>query len=463
MAIYHCSVKNGSRTKGQSAVAAAAYRSGTMLTDKEVGLVSDYTHKGGIVYSEVTLCDNAPSEYADRETLWNAVHEVEKAKNARLWREIEVAIPREFSAADQIEVVRQYIQGFVAQGMCADWSIHDKQDGNPHAHIMLTTRPIKANGEWGAKEKKDYARDENGEKIPVIDPQTGEQKVDKRNRKQWQRVTVQANNWNDRERVEEWRAAWADVCNQRLKPEQRIDHRSYERQGVDKIPTIHEGYAARAIKARGAHSDRCDTNRVIVSVWNSIQSDMNALEQQIEAMQRIKERENVSKGLERWATIEQMKAQSKLLNLTTSEAFSSADEQSSCADPQDIDEKIVQIEKAIKAIQIYHKYKPIADAAEKAIFRKKYESKNADALKKFGQAKVVLKKSYPDGKVPSIKQLQRKREELLREKEKAAMQQPEQQRGYFSREMLKSAQKRLQEQQRQQPEQKKKRKETSLE
>lgn len=461
MAIYHCSVKNGSRTKGQSAVAAAAYRSGTMLTDKEVGLVSDYTHKGGIVYSEVALCNNAPSEYADRETLWNAVHEVEKAKNARLWREIEVAIPREFSAAEQIEAVRQYVQGFVAQGMCADWSIHDKQDGNPHAHIMLTTRPIKENGEWGSKEKKDYARDENGEKIPVIDPQTGEQKVDKRNRKQWQRVTVQANNWNDRERIEEWRAAWADVCNQSLKPEQRIDHRSYERQGVDKIPTIHEGYAARAIKARGEHSDRCDTNRVIVSVWNSIQSDMNALEQQIEAMQRIKERENVSNGLERWATIEQMKAQSKLLNLTTSEAFSSADGQSSCADPQDIDEEIAQIEKAIKAIQIYRKYKPIADEAEKALFRKKYENKNADALKKFGQAKAVLKKSYPDGKVPSIEQLQRQREELLKEKD--APQQPKQQRGYFSREILKSTQKHLQEQQRQQPEKHKKRKETSLE
>ena len=458
MAIYHCSIKIGSRARGQSAIAAAAYRSGTMLTDKEVGLVSDYTHKSGIIYSEVALCENAPAEYADRETLWNAVHEVEKAKNAQLWREIEVAIPREFSAAEQIEAVRQYVQGFVAQGMCADWSIHDKH-GNPHAHIMLTTRPIKKNGEWGIKEKKDYARDENGERIPVIDPQTGKQKVDKRNRKQWQRVTVQANNWNDRERVEEWRVAWADVCNQRLKPEQHIDHRSYERQGKDKIPTIHEGYAARAMKARGTHSDRCDTNQVIIDIWNSIQNDMQALEQQIEAMQRIKERENVSKGLEHWAMIEQMKAQSKLLNLTTSEAFSAADE---CTDPHGIDEKIAQIEKEIKLIQTYFRYKPVYDGLQKAIFKKKYESKNADALKKFNRTKALLKELHPDYKLSSIEQLQKQREELLREKEKAAVKQSEQKHGYFSREMLKASQKQIHEHERQRG-QHKKRKETTLE
>ncbi len=94
MAIYHMSIKIGSKGKGQSAVAAAAYRSGDKLTDKETGLISDYTRKGGVVHSEISLCDNAPLKYADRETLWNAVHEIENKKNSRLWREFEIALPK---------------------------------------------------------------------------------------------------------------------------------------------------------------------------------------------------------------------------------------------------------------------------------------------------------------------------------------------------------------------------------
>jgi len=260
MAIYHCTIKNGGRSKGQSAIAAAAYRSASRLNDTEVGAICDYSKKKGVVHSEVSLCENAPAEYADRETLWNAVHKIEKAKDARLWREIEVALPREFNIEKQIETVREYVQGFVKSGMCADWNIHDKGDGNPHAHIMLTTRPIKANGQWGEKEKKDYARDENGEKIPIIDEKTGLQKVDSRNCKQWKRVYVQANDWNNTERVEEWREAWATVCNKRLEEKKTIDHRSYARQGIDQEPTIHEGFAARAIEENYRTSDRVLTN-----------------------------------------------------------------------------------------------------------------------------------------------------------------------------------------------------------
>ena len=165
MAIYHCSIKVGSRSKGQSAVAAAAYRAGEKLTDHETGLVSDYTKKSGVVYSEIALCENAPAEYADRQTLWSAVHQIEKAKDARLWREIEVALPKEFSRSDQIETVRDFVKRLTDQGMCADWSLHDKGDGNPHAHIMLTTRSIKPDGTWAPKSRKVYDLDENGEKI----------------------------------------------------------------------------------------------------------------------------------------------------------------------------------------------------------------------------------------------------------------------------------------------------------
>jgi hypothetical protein len=271
MAIYHCSIKTGGRAKGQSAVAASAYRSGKKLTDKETGIISDYTRKQGIVHSEVSLCTNAPAEYADREKLWNAVHEIEKSSNARLWREIEVALPLELSRTEQVEVVRAYVKGLTDKGMCADWSIHDKSDGNPHAHIMLTTRSIEANGKWASKSRKIYDLDENGQKIPLIDKNTGVQKVDSSNRKQWKNHKESYNDWDENERVEEWREAWANVCNKYLSSEKRIDHRSYERQGIEQEPTIHEGYVARQIKDNGGTSDRCEINREIRQKNNLLQ------------------------------------------------------------------------------------------------------------------------------------------------------------------------------------------------
>ena len=286
MAIYHCTVKIGSRSKGQSAIAASAYRSGSKLTDKEIGQTSDYTHKGGVVFSEISLCKNAPAEYADREVLWNAVHKIEKQKNAQLWREIEVAIPREFERERQIEVVRNFVKPLVEDGMCADWSIHDKGDGNPHAHIMLTMRPIKTNGEWGDKEKKVYALDENGNKIPVIDENTGEQKIGARGRRIWQRVTVKANDWNDKSKVEEWRALWAKSCNDFLEEEKKIDHRSFERQGKDEIPTIHEGYAARQIVASGGVSELVEYNKQVTEQNNLIRKIVAQLK---EVQEKIKE------------------------------------------------------------------------------------------------------------------------------------------------------------------------------
>lgn len=255
MAIYHCSIKIGGRANGQSAIAAAAYRAGDKLEDKETGLLSDYSRKGGVVFSEISLCANAPAEYADRATLWNSVHEIEKAKNAQLWREFEVALPKELSRAEQIDTVRDFVKGLTEQGMCVDWSLHDKGDGNPHAHIMATMRSIKEDGKWAPKSRKVYDLDEFGLRIY--------QKTDKSGRKQYKNHKEDYNDWNKKERVEEWRAAWAACCNERLAERDRIDHRSYARQGVDQIPTIHEGYAARRMLARGKNSDRAVINEDI--------------------------------------------------------------------------------------------------------------------------------------------------------------------------------------------------------
>ena len=235
LAIYHCSVKIIGRSKGKSVIAAAAYRAGERLCDRETGITHDFTRKGGVMYREILLPGHAPKEYADRQTLWESVTRAEKKSNAQLAREVEVHCRQSFPKNYSLQLSGNMHRAILCRGgMCADIAIHDKGNGNPHAHILLTTRPIKADGSWGAKEKKDYARDENGERIPLIDKKTGMQKLGKGNEKLWKRVTVQANNWNDKENVEKWRKSWADICNRHLSMEQR-----------------------------GEMSDRCEYNRIV--------------------------------------------------------------------------------------------------------------------------------------------------------------------------------------------------------
>ncbi|MCK8537392.1 MobA/MobL family protein, partial [Enterococcus faecalis] len=170
----------------------------------------DFTKKHGVAYSEIQLPTQAPAKYKGREELWNAVEEKESKSNSQLAREVELALPAELERPTQIKLVHDYVQAnFVDRGMCADWSIHDKEDGNPHAHIMLTTRAIKQNGTWAPKQKSTYLLDENGAKVPQIDPKTGQQKIGARGRKMWQRTTESYTDWNDRSNAEEWRANWA--------------------------------------------------------------------------------------------------------------------------------------------------------------------------------------------------------------------------------------------------------------
>ena len=154
MSIYHCSIKIISRSGGRSAVACAAYRAGEKLYDKETGTVQDYTNKSGVILSEIKLPEDVPEYLRDRETLWNEVQLVEKQKDAQLAREIEVAFPKEFDRCTQMICAWNFInENFTSKGMIADWALHDKGDGNPHAHIMLTVREVDANGKWKQKQK----------------------------------------------------------------------------------------------------------------------------------------------------------------------------------------------------------------------------------------------------------------------------------------------------------------------
>ena len=290
MSIYHCSIKLIGRSGGRSAVASAAYRSGEKLLNEETGIIHDFTRKGGVVMSEILLPANAPDRYHDRQTLWNEVQKVEKRADAQLAREIEVALPVELSRAQQIECVRNYIKdNFTSKGMIADWALHDKGDGNPHAHIMLSVRAIDENEKWTSKQKSVFAnaRDDKGRpvynpslpsydpkdkehtsqfRIPVLDD-NGKQKTRERKGKGteylWERISIPANDWNEHSKAEEWRKSWSEHCNRYLAPDKQIDHRSYKRQGIDMEPTIHEGVTARQIEQRGSTADRCEANRSI--------------------------------------------------------------------------------------------------------------------------------------------------------------------------------------------------------
>ncbi len=254
IAIYHCSIKIVSRRKGKSAVAAAAYRSGEKLTNEWDGLTHDYTKKGGVVHSEILLPAHAPPAFSDRSTLWNSVELSEKSNNAQLAREVEIALPVELSGEEQTRLVREYCSSqFVSKGMIADFNLHDTGGGNPHAHILLTMRPLDEKGAWLPKSKKEYVLDENGEKIRLPSGRYKTRKVD-------------LVDWNNRENAEVWRRAWADLANdflaQNNRPE-RIDHRSYERQGIDQLPTVHVGVSATQMEKKGIVTERGELNRNI--------------------------------------------------------------------------------------------------------------------------------------------------------------------------------------------------------
>ncbi|RKI41236.1 hypothetical protein D7V86_10280 [bacterium D16-51] len=260
------------RSKGQSAVEKASYISRSVLVSEFDGQTYRPKYHEDLVHSEITLPPNAPKEYADRATLWNAVELSEKGQKSQLARMLKASLPNEWSYELAEEVVRDYVQrNFVDKGMCADWAIHDSENDkgqrNLHTHVLLTMRPLTENGEWGAKQKKIYDLDENGEKIPVIDKKTGQQKVDKRNRKQWKCHTADSTDWNSKENAKMWRKDLADTINatnEQLGIALHWEHRSFKEQGIDKEPTIHIGAVANALERKGIQTERGNINREII-------------------------------------------------------------------------------------------------------------------------------------------------------------------------------------------------------
>lgn len=259
MAIYHFSAQVASRSAGRSAVAMAAYRSGERLTDERTGELKHYKREAQ-PETVILAPAQSPEWVQDRNLLWNEVEKVEKRKDAQLCREINVALPKEFTPRRQMEELKDFCQReFVNHGMVADIAIHRDNPNNPHAHIMLTTREIGPEG-FGGKVRE----------------------------------------WNDRGLLGHWREQWAEQVNrvfERNNRPERIDHRSLEKQGItDRVPTIHEGPTVHDMEKKGKQTDRGDINRA-VKAHNAIVYEMQSY---------LKQREEILQGVSRSKSMNQV-------------------------------------------------------------------------------------------------------------------------------------------------------------
>ena len=338
MAIYHLEAKVISRGAGRSACAASAYLSCSAIYNDYDGVQHDYTRKKGLVWEQVFLPYSAPSAWQDREILWNAVEENEKTKDSRLAREFVPALPIELTSEQWEELLTDFIQNsFVSDGMCADVAIHDPDPPghNPHAHILLTVRPLNPDGTWQYKTEKEYLCVRDGEergftaaefkeaqaeglekqyqykvgrKKEYLAPSEAEAKGYERTSKypkstKYGRQNPISDRWNSEEQLVLWREAWANAVNRSLERygfDERVDHWSHAARGLDEQPTVHEGVIARALEEKGVISDRCELNRQIkrdntllrelkAQVKKLMQAVKNTIPALAEAMESVRE------------------------------------------------------------------------------------------------------------------------------------------------------------------------------
>lgn len=294
-AIYHLEAKVITRGVGRSAVAASAYMSCSEITNEYDGVTHDYTKKGGLIYERIFLPSHAPPEWNDRSTLWSAVEETEKTKDSRLAREFIVALPVEVSRERQIAEAEDFAKALVDDGMCVDVCIHDTREGNPHAHIMATVRPLNKNGTWQSKTEKEYlcirdgkeqgftasefllAKNDgwekqyqyyvDGKKVYLPPSKSdGYERVNKYPKStKYGRQNPVSERWNSEEQLCEWRKLWADIVNKDLQEKniEPIDHRSFEARGILLQPTIHEGVSRKKIRKKGRITERMKINIII--------------------------------------------------------------------------------------------------------------------------------------------------------------------------------------------------------
>lgn len=280
MSLFHFSVTQKSRGAGQSVVASAAYISGTKLHDDYYGENPDYTRKGGVLYLEIMLPDYVPKKFYDRETLWNEVENVEKHPKAQLAYSFDIALQNELSFEENLSLAKRYIhENFIARGMIVDMAVHEPETeeggiSNPHFHVLCPIRPIKQDGIWGAKQHREYLLDDDGNRIKDANGK-------------YIFNAVPTTDWGSPETLLLWRENWANLVNDAFFQKGltvRIDHRSYEAQGIAIIPTIHEGPAVRAMEKKGIRTDKGDYNRLVQTTNALIQKLCNNIKKLVDSI-----------------------------------------------------------------------------------------------------------------------------------------------------------------------------------
>ena len=426
-------------------MASAAYRAGEKLHSEYYGEDSDYTRKGGVICSEILLPSHAPPEYADRETLWNAVEKAERGKKAQLAYSFDIALQNEFSMQENIALARQFLlENFVSRGMVVDFSVHspDKEDGgisNPHFHVMCPIRPIESDGSWGNKQRREYVLDEHGERV-----------LDEAGNGNYVFNAVSTTDWGKPETLETWRQGWAETCNAKFAEKGldcRIDHRSYERQGIEQIPTIHEGPSVRAMEAKGIRTDKGDLNRWIRKTNAMLREAKQKIAALIGWMKDVKAElsnpqpptlndllalhcANRNKGaysnkaknanLQRYAEAFSFLQSKNLytvddLENTLHAMQNKIDTLKKSASAKQ--SRIKELDELFRMAQYYVDGKPVADKLRSIRFeksRQKYKSEHDDTLRTFYMAERKMKPYFKDGKLP-ITAWRREREQLEQE------------------------------------------------
>ena len=388
------------------------------------------------------LPDNAPDIYYNRSALWNAVEQSERAKNAQLCREVRLALPNEFDNEQNEYLVHEYVrQNFVSRGMCADIAIHNKGDGNPHAHILLTMRPLEQDGTWGAKSRMEYILDDSGDRIKLP---SGRYKTRK----------INTTDWDNRDNAELWRKSWADMLNKHLEHfshETRVDHRSYERQGIEQIPTIHLGVAAHDMEQKGIATERGDINRSI----NAANARMQNINKEIRTTK--KERHDIlnpppppkpkllidleksvkaqnSVGYEKWAILFNLQQMAKTLifiqengyadmaSLHKAKNTAAIEYNAMHSERPKVNDKLKDLRELKRQVEIYRRTKKVYDEWKAPgwikHFQKQHYDKHKVDIEAHKSARAYIYDELKLTKFPSLKELSKEISELTaRQKE----------------------------------------------
>ena len=432
IALYHFHVTQIKRSAGQSAIASAAYRSGEKLHSEYYGEDSDYTKKGGVICSEILLPSHAPPSFSDRETLWNEVEKVERGKKAQLAYSFDIALQNEFSMQENIELARQFLlEQFVSRGMIVDFAVHspDKKDGgisNPHFHVMCPIRPLDEHGRWGNKQRREYLLDEHGNRIR---DEAGNYVFN----------AVPTTDWGSPDTLEHWRQAWAELCNQKFEEKKldcRIDHRSYERQGIDQVPTVHEGVTVRAMEAKGIRTDKGDMNRWVRRINNMRKNIAAMLSELFAAIREINRELKTTKeptlveiitdyyskrNAGAWSVygkVGNLKSMSQLVNyISENNLRTVADLEARVSTQQEklearsaacksVEAKMKETAELLRQAQNYADTKPVYDEWYRIKFKgkkDKFKEEHANELRKYYAAERKLKPHFHDGKLPLTK------------------------------------------------------------